>query len=359
MKAEAEASQAKAEVANAARGLTASDSALGFAGALLTGEEKIRVQALLLDSVQEAVIATDLDGRVIFWNRFAEALYGWTADEAIGRTVLDLNVAPGTREDAETLMRKLRAGESWSGEFVLQRRNGTTFPAHVSDSPVHDPSGTLIGIVGISYDITPAKQAAEKQALLVRELHHRVKNTLATVQAIMGATARTATSVEEFQSSFQARIASLAKTHSMLANDDWQTVTFRQLLSAELEPYDDGTGKRLRLSGPAVVMPSDVAVPLGMAVHELTTNAAKYGALSELGASIHVNWELIDADGAEKLRWEWTERDGPRVDAPTREGFGSRLLRRVLTAQIGAQVDVDFAPEGLRVTAIVPLTAST
>ncbi len=256
-------------------------------------------------------------------------------------------------------MNKLRAGESWSGEFVLQKRDGTTFPAHVSDSPVHDPSGGLIGIVGISYDITPAKQAAEKQALLVRELHHRVKNTLATVQAIMGATARTAMSVEEFQSSFQGRIASLAKTHSMLANDDWQTVTFRQLLSAELEPYDDGSGKRLRLDGPVVVLPSDVAVPLGMAVHELTTNAAKYGALSELGSSIDVRWELVHVDGAEKLRWQWTEHDGPPVEAPTREGFGSRLLRRVLTSQIGAEVDIDFAPAGLRVAAIVPLRGST
>src|SRR5215204_5009725 len=237
-------------------------------------------------------------------------------------------------------MNKLRAGESWSGEFVLQKRDGTTFPAHVSDSPVHDPSGRLVGIVGISYDITPAKQAAEKQALLVRELHHRVKNTLATVQAIMGATARTAMSVEEFQSSFQARIASLAKTHSMLANDDWQTVTFRQLLSAELDPYDDGSGKRLRLDGPAVVLPSD-------------------GAVSELASSIHVRWELVDIDGTEKLRWEWTEHDGPRVEAPTREGFGSRLLRRVLTTQTGADVDVNFAPEGLRVTAIVPLRGST
>jgi len=111
--------------------------------------------------------------------------------------------------------------------------------------------------------------------------------------------------------------------------------------------------------GPAVVLPSDVAVPLGMAVHELTTNAAKYGALSELGSSIHVRWELIDGGGAEKLRWEWTEHDGPRVEAPTREGFGSRLLRRVLTTQTGADVDVNFAPEGLRVTAIVPLRGST
>jgi two-component sensor histidine kinase len=144
----------------------------------------------------------------------------------------------------------------------------------------------------------------------------------------------------------------------MLANDDWQTVSFRQLLTAELEPYDDGSGNRLRLDGPAVVLPSDVAVPLGMAVHELTTNAAKYGALSELGSSVHVHWELLHVDGAKKLWWEWKEQGGPPVEVPTREGFGSRLLRRVLTSQIGAKVDVDFAPEGVRVTAIVPLRST-
>lgn len=319
------------------------------------GDGKLRLQGLLLDSVHEAVIATDLEGRVFFWNRFAERLYGWSADEAVGRTVLDLNVAPAAREVAIAIMERLRAGESWSGEFVLQRKDGSSFPAHVTDSAVHDASGRLVGIVGISYDITPAREAAEKQALLVRELHHRVKNTLATVQAIMGSTARAALSVEEFQLSFQARIASLAKTHSLLANDEWQTVSFDHLLAGELEPFDDGSGRRIQLDGPRVVLPSDIAVPLGMAVHELTTNAAKYGALSELGSSVHVRWDIVGAQSARKLRWEWKEHGGPRVEVPTREGFGSRLLRRVLNMQIGAEVDIDFAPDGLQVTVTVPL----
>jgi PAS domain S-box-containing protein len=305
--------------------------------------------------VHEAVIATDLEGRVFFWNRFAERLYGWSADEAVGRTVLDLNVGPAAREVAKAIMDRLKAGESWSGEFDLQRKDGSTFPAHVTDSPVHDESGRLVGIVGISYDITPAREAAEKQALLVRELHHRVKNTLATVQAIMGSTARAALSVEEFQLSFQARIASLAKTHSLLANDEWQTVSFDHLLAGELEPFDDGSGRRIRLEGPRVVLPSDIAVPLGMAVHELTTNAAKYGALSELGSSVHVRWDVVGADNERKLWWEWKELGGPKVEVPTREGFGSRLLRRVLNMQIGAEVDIDFAPDGLQVTVTVPL----
>jgi PAS domain S-box-containing protein len=319
---------------------------------------EVALQSRLLDAVHEAVIATDLQGRVLYWNRFAESLYGWKADEALGRTILELNVAPDLRGDAAEVMRRLKAGESWSGEFVLRRRDGTTFPAHVSDAPVHDDDGNVVAIVGISYDISPAKEAAAKQALLIRELHHRVKNTLATVQAIMGSTARMALSIEEFQQSFQARIASLAKTHALLANDEWQTVSFRDLIAAELDPYDDGSGKRIVLDGPNVTLPSELAVPIGMAVHELTTNAAKYGALAEFGTSVHVKWRVEGLGDSEALLWQWKEHDGPPVATPTREGFGSRLLRRVLTAQTGADVDLDFAPDGLRVAVRVPLNGS-
>jgi PAS domain S-box-containing protein len=318
-------------------------------------ERRIRFQARLLDAVQQAIIATDLSGVVLYWNRFAEALYGWSADEAVGRSILDLNVASTTRSHAQEVMAQLERGETWSGEIELRRRDGTTFPAFVSDGPVHDDAGKLIGIVGVSFDVTERRRAQEKQSLLVRELHHRVKNTLATVQAIMGSTARSSVSMEEFQRAFAARIASLANTHSLLAEDRWQVVGFRELLEAELAPYDDGTGKRIVLDGPPVVLSSELAVPIGMAVHELTTNAAKHGALAEIGSSVVVRWSLLQEQGARKLRWEWREHDGAPVELPTREGFGSRLLRRVLTAQIGADVDIEFARDGIRVLVLVPI----
>jgi two-component sensor histidine kinase len=188
--------------------------------------------------------------------------------------------------DAEAM----RRGEPWSGEICLRRRDGSTFPAHVSNAPVYDDAARWVAIVGISYDISQRKEAEEKQALLVRELHHRVKNTLTTVQAIMSSTARAAETTEQFQQAFASRIASLARTHSLLTDTKWQSVPFRELLRAELEPFDDGTDQRIILAGPSIELPSELAVPIGMAVHELTTNAAKHGSLAEYGGQVEVRW---------------------------------------------------------------------
>lgn len=322
------------------------------------GQEQIRFQARLLDFVHEAVIATDPHGQVVYWNRFAETLYGWAQGEAVGRSIVDLIPTDEARPDAESIMARLRSGEPWSGEMQLRRRDGTSFVAHVSDAPVFDDDGRLIAIVGISYDVTEQKQAEQKQALLVRELHHRVKNTLTTVQAIMGSTARSAPSASEFQHAFASRIRSLARTHSLLTEAHWQTVSFGELLRAELDPYDDGSARRIILCGSQIELPSELAVPIGMAVHELTTNAAKHGSLAEYGGRIEVRWEVCDGL-TRQLRWVWNEHDGPPVQLPTREGFGSRLLKRVLTVQTGADVHIDYDPDGLRVTVEVPLPKAT
>ena len=158
--------------------------------------------------------------------------------------------------------------------------------------PILGPDNAVSGIFVQGSDVTDRVQAQERQALLIRELHHRVRNTLATVQAIMGSTARASGSIGEFQHAFAGRINSLAKTHALLTEDHWQTVPLRDLLAAELDPYDDGTSKRIILDGPAIELPSAMAIPLGMAVHELTTNSAKHGSLSEFGGSVQITWAI-------------------------------------------------------------------
>jgi two-component sensor histidine kinase len=189
----------------------------------------------------------------------------------------------------------------------------------------------------------------------VRELHHRVKNMLATVQAIMGSTARASTTIEEFQQAFTGRIVALARTHSSLADDEWQAISFSSLLCNELEPYDDGSPCRVLLDGPAVDLPSATAIPLGMAIHELTTNAVKYGALSVLGGSVAVSWALVEDQGPRELIIDWVEQNGPATSPPTRRGFGSQLLERALNNQIGARTAISYEPEGLRAHIAVPL----
>lgn len=198
-------------------------------------------------------------------------------------------------------------------------------------------------------EIEERKQAQTQQSLLIRELHHRVKNTLATVQAVVGATARSALSIEDFYQAFVGRIISLANTHSLLTEAVWQTASLREILEKELRPYNDTKGERIVLHGPAVELPSDAAVPIGMAIHELTTNAAKYGALSVPGGKVAVTWEAEPAEDGTRLKLIWEERGGPAVSAPTRQGFGSRLLHRVLATQLNAKVEMDFHATGLRV----------
>jgi two-component sensor histidine kinase len=198
----------------------------------------------------------------------------------------------------------------------------------------------------------------ERQSLLIRELHHRVKNTLATVQALLGATARSTESMDEFYESFTNRIASLARTHDLLTEDFWQTAELKHLLEKELAPFHDEDGRRIVLAGPQVELSAELAVPTGMAIHELTINAAKYGALSVPTGVVEIAWDVRELDPGRSLHFTWTERDGPRVVKPNRKGFGSTLLQRVLKLQCKAEIDVDYAPEGLRFEMVAPLQAA-
>ncbi|MCJ2023309.1 sensor histidine kinase [Methylobacterium sp. J-067] len=215
-------------------------------------------------------------------------------------------------------------------------------------------------LIGVVADVTDRRLAEERQTLLIRELHHRVKNTLATVQAIVGSTARTATDIDSFYEAFVGRIKSLAHTHSVLTEATWQTASLTGLLVNELRPYAEvaeagGEDGRVVLEGPSIDLPSDIAVPVGMAIHELTTNAAKYGALSNRTGRVTVAWDLEPGGPAGTLRLTWRESGGPVVQPPRRQGFGSRLLHRVLITQVQAEVTTDYSPDGFSLTMRAPL----
>ncbi|MGH1574983.1 sensor histidine kinase [Methylobacterium sp. P31] len=199
-------------------------------------------------------------------------------------------------------------------------------------------------------------RTAERQSLLIRELHHRVKNTLATVQGLLGASARAATNIDTFYAAFSSRIISLAKTHNLLTEDYWQQASLREMLENELGPYNDAGRRRIRLDGPKVELIGDLAVPLGMAFHEMTTNAAKHGSLSVPEGRIEVIWEVRQAADRRLLVLDWWEFDGPTVQKPTRRGFGSSLLQRVLKVQCEAEIETDYRPTGLHfhMTAALP-----
>jgi two-component sensor histidine kinase len=200
-------------------------------------------------------------------------------------------------------------------------------------------------------DITDRKATEERHATLTREMHHRVNNTLATVQAILGLTMRHAATMDEFQQSFSSRIRALSNTHAMLTKCSQSGVGLRELLDSELEMFADGDGSRVTLSGSDLILPERIAVLVGMAIHELTTNAAKYGALSVLGGSLSVRWH----QSGPNLEIHWQERDAPIAREVKRVGFGTRLLKEILPKQIAASIDIRYEPEGVDARLIIPI----
>jgi PAS domain S-box-containing protein len=299
--------------------------------------------------------------------RFSERaleIFGFRSDEAVTRTRLrgyvnvgDLAKAEAMIDDAAHRRTRYRAEYRYTRPY-----DGVVRWLLTMGHATSRPDGTLAGITGVVLDVTERKRAEEQQELLIRELHHRVKNTLATVQAIVGATARASPSPEHFVAAFTGRVISLAKTHDLLTEGVSQTASLREMLHRELHPYEDHGRPRIVLDGPPVELSTEEAVPLGMAIHELTTNAAKYGALSRSGGQVAVTWTLDlpeDMGGRPLLHLSWIERGGPTVSEPKKLGFGSRLLKRVLTAQLEAQVETRFPPEGFELSLEAPLRART
>jgi PAS domain S-box-containing protein len=221
---------------------------------------------------------------------------------------------------------------------------------HAFTGTERDLALTIARQLGFSID---RKEAEQQRALLVAELSHRVKNTLATVISIARQSFSTSSDPDEARQSFNARIRGLAQTHTRLAEANWSGMSLETLLADELAPYRDESGANVRLSGPAVTLSPKQALTLGMAAHELATNAAKYGALSNGSGKVDIRWALDR--GAKRLDIRWIERGGPPVAPPSRRGFGRLLIERVLSADLGGSVDMDFADAGLECAISLPL----
>ncbi len=232
-------------------------------------------------------------------------------------------------------------------EYRYIRPNGETMWFETSGYAEFDHEDAPLRVTGFTTDVTARKQAEMRQALLVRELHHRVKNNLATVLAVANLSGRNAASIDEYKHKFRDRIQSMARSHTLLTESAFQRASLRRIIANELEAYADTTGERIYLDGPEIELPSEVAVSLGMAFHELATNAGKYGSLSVESGRLSVAWRITEGESGRRLNLTWRESDGPAVTAPTRTGFGSRLLDNVITGQLHGRVSINFAPEGL------------
>jgi two-component system CheB/CheR fusion protein len=221
--------------------------------------------------------------------------------------------------------------------------------------PYRSPDSTVDGTIITFVDVTSIVRAEQHQRLLVDELNHRVKNMLTVVISMASHTLRRATALEDFETTFMGRIQALTAAYSLLTSEAWQTVSLRSLLQEEFRPFMAPGMENIRFDGPAILLQPRAALALGMAVHELTTNAVKYGALSVPEGVVTVQWYSEAGQGGNDLVLDWVESGGPPVTAPSRRGFGTTLIERGLKQDMSAQVELEFPVDGVHARVRAPM----
>jgi PAS domain S-box-containing protein len=290
----------------------------------------------------DLIVTSGLDQRITGANPAAAAALGMTQEELIGRSTSDF-LAPASREVSSAMLKqKIKEGGTTRYEVLACTAAGDDLYLEISSGLTFDDDGKPEGVHLVARDITERKRWENHQRLLVGELNHRVKNTLAIVQSLTHQTFRPGHPPEESIKAFEGRLQALAGAHNLLTRENWEAASIADVVGAALDPFC--SGERCRISGPPVRVPPQTAVSLALAMHELGTNASKYGALSSEEGRIAVEWQRRD----QQLWIEWREEAGPRVAAPTRQGFGTRMLSRALARELGGTVTLTYDPAGVR-----------
>lgn len=296
----------------------------------------------LLNALPAAIYTTDAEGRLTFFNRAAEELAGrkpeigkdnWCVTHRLYRT--DGTPLPHDQCPMAVAVRERRPIRDV--EAIAERPDGTRMPFMPFPTPLYDADGNFIGAVNMLVDLTSRKAGEAKEKLLVRELQHRSNNLLSVVQTIASRSLSTATSLSGAKAIFEARLHALARAHRRLTDSDWIGVELSEIITAELEPF----APRTKVEGPSITLGPQRAQDFSLAIHELVTNAVKYGALSRLGGEVGVSWKIESNGRGKVLKFHWRERGGPPVAKPSREGFGTLLLNSVLDS-----ATLDYPPEG-------------
>jgi PAS domain S-box-containing protein len=315
--------------------------------------------AAIVSSSPSAIVSLAPDGTIRTWNAAAERLFGYAASEAIGQPV-DMLSPEDARQAFEKLYASVRAGETVHADVVRRRKDGRLIEVAINVAPMYDDAGRLVGISSMNRDISERKARERHIEFLMRELAHRSKNLLAVVQAIAGQTARNSPSVEEFQRRFSQRIFAMALSHDLLLARNWKGAAMADLVRAQLAPFADETSSRISVSGPDLEIKPEAVQGITLALHELATNAAKYGALSVPEGRVAITWELArTASGEARFRMGWRETDGPPVTPPGRKGFGHAVISQMVASSLRAQVALDYAREGVSWTLDAPDSSVT
>ena len=303
-----------------------------------------------LRSSNVSVYTQDRDLR---YTSVSSAMFGLDKEQILGRT--DADILPPEALTAITAIKRevLDAGQAHDTELRIQDAGYVhCYDFHIE--PLRDVTGVIVGLTCAAVEITSAKEGEEHLRLLLREITHRSKNLLAVIQAMARQTARHAGNVENFLERFGARVQALARSHDLLVQESWHGASLSELVRSQLGHYLDRGTSQVSVKGPGTLLKPEAAQSLGLALHELATNAAKYGALSVPKGHVDINWRRLspaEGDGIEIL---WTESGGPKVAKPQQRGFGSLVIEQNLARSIDSDVDLSFSPEGLRCRVLIP-----
>jgi PAS domain S-box-containing protein len=318
--------------------------------ALEASEARFRA---VVETAADGIITINARGIIESVNPEAERLFGYAHEELVGNNVKILMTATDSERHAEYLVRYLRTGEARiigiGREVTGRRKDGSTFPLFLSIGEFSlDGERYFTGIVR---DITERKRAEERQRLLTAEVDHRAKNLLATIQAMVLLTKRDTRSVGEFAATLIGRLHAMGRAHDLLARDKWTGASLHDVIRNEFQAYAGIDGTRLSVVGEDTRLSARAAQTLSLALHELTTNAAKHGALSVPGGRV----EIRSAVNGQELQLTWTETGGPEVSPPSAQGFGSVIVERSIAHELGGAAELQFEPSGLRCHMRIPL----
>ncbi len=322
----------------------------------LTEREQAELQsarlAAIVASSDDAIVSKTLAGKVTSWNAGATRIFGYEADEMINHSITRI-IPPELHGEEKDILARLRRGEHIRHyETVRVAKDGRRINISVTVSPLRDKSGRVIGASKVARDITERKQAEQLQRLLTEELNHRVKNTLATVQAIANQSLRRSRGTGEFVESFSGRVQALARAHDLFTQTKMRGAQVTELVREQvlLGGVDD---RRIASSGPGITLDAESTLHLALVLHELATNARKHGALSVPEGRLSVSWQVC-ANGGRNLLLEWRESGGPPVKAPKQCGFGTTLIARTLEVH-GGEASMLYASDGITSRIRLPL----
>lgn len=325
-----------------------------LARAALAREEKRRVIAV--EAASLASWAWDVGTDTIECDALLAKLLNLPATSRLTARRIFRAIDRRDAKGAESAFRASLAGdEDYVGEYRIAGTHPTRWLAARGRVIERDEDGNPLLVIGVNYDVSERKSGEERQRLLLRELNHRVKNTLATVQALATQTVRHAHDPAQFLEAFSGRLRALGLAHGLLSDREWRGIALSELIRLEVKPFDDADNPRIRINGEHLLLSPDQALGLGLILHELAGNALKHGSLSAPAGVVELSWKVDGGRHARRLVLTWLERGGPPVEQPNRYGFGSILIRRSLSKILSSEVKHEFRRDGVRAEISMPL----